>query len=71
MAHMNRPTGDYKTVSIRRSWPVVSADGKTGILLETQELGMLAIHLPPEGIAVLRKTLSELEAMQSQGIGNA
>ena len=68
---MNRPSGEYKTVLVRSSFPAVTPTGATALVLVTDPEGPIAFVVDLEKIQIIRKNLNDIEAMLSQGIGNA
>lgn len=68
---MERITGNYKSVTILRSWPAATASGATALVLETQESGTIAFVVTLATIPILRDALAQAERLLMLGTGNA
>lgn len=63
---MKARSGSFKTVTVTHSWPVAKPDGSTAILLQTEEAGCIAFRVDRKAVALLRKQLSDCEALLLQ-----
>ena len=66
-----RPTQDYNTVTVLRSFSAARPDGRYAIVLETKELGAIAIEVNSTSLRFLRRELDAIETMMKQKPGNA
>ena len=65
------PAGEWITLTIKRSWPSINATGATSLVLDTAEMGPIAIRVNREIVGILRNELAKIEAMLEQPQGNA
>jgi len=61
----------YPTITVLRSWIGQHASGATALLLETQEVGIIALPLNLEGISIIRQDLAKAEILLQRGLGTA
>lgn len=54
-------TSKYTTVTVLRSKPLHRPDGRSAILLETQEIGPIAFEVDQKAIDALRKAIASAE----------
>lgn len=66
-----RPSGEFDTVKILRSFAAARPDGRYAIVLVTQSRTIALEGLDSAGIANLRKSLDALELFQRQTPGTA
>ena len=68
---INKPSGEYNSVTVLRSFAAARPDGRWAIVLETQELGAIAFEVNEQAIYTLRKSLDAIERLKRQIPGNA
>ena len=65
------PTQEYNTVTVLRSYSAARPDGRYAIVLETSELGAIAIEVNSTSLRFLRRELDAIETMMKQPRGSA
>jgi hypothetical protein len=65
------PKEAQPSITVVRTWIGQQATGATALLLETQEMGTIALPLSLEGIELLRQDLAKAEVLLRRGTGSA
>lgn len=66
-----RIDGEFRTVTVIRSWPAGTASGATALVLDTRELGPIAFEIDLKAIEVLQRQLSDCARILSRAPGKA
>jgi hypothetical protein len=56
-----RPHGEYKTMTVRRSWSATTASGDVALILDTAEMGPIAFRVDEQTVGIIRRELSVIE----------